>query len=217
MKNLLIAVLLAVGLLVTSQVFAAAPDLSIGSATGGVGTTVQIPVMADLSIPIFSNEFTVTYDPALLTPTSVTAGSANSGWTVVDNPNTAGTLIIGMFSAAGTSISGNAQQIAVINFTVNAGPGTLASPNLTLSNAVFDDNTVTNFINGNFTLSLLGDVNGDGKVTLADAVLTAQAAVGITSLTPVQQTAAEVDGTGKVDIYDAALIAQYVAGVINKL
>jgi hypothetical protein len=63
---------------------------------------------------------------------------------------------------------------------------------------------------------LLGDVNSDGGVNIADAELTAQAAEGLISLTSTQQQAAGVDGTGQVDIYDAYLIAEYAAGLITK-
>jgi hypothetical protein len=63
-----------------------------------------------------------------------------------------------------------------------------------------------------------GAVNGSGQpvVTIADAEMVAQAAIGLITLTPAQQTAAEVDGTGKVDIYDAFLIAEYAVGIISK-
>jgi hypothetical protein len=51
---------------------------------------------------------------------------------------------------------------------------------------------------------------------MADAVMVAQAAIGLITLTPTQQQAAQVSGSGKVDIYDAYLISAYVDGVIAK-
>jgi hypothetical protein len=72
---------------------------------------------------------------------------------------------------------------------------------------------------GNTSSSVLyGDVNGaaNGEVTLIDAELTAQAAVGLITLTSSQQQAAEVDGKSTVDIYDAYLIAEYAAGLITQ-
>jgi hypothetical protein len=60
-----------------------------------------------------------------------------------------------------------------------------------------------------------GDVNNDQVVTIADAELTAQVAVGLT-VSNFNTTAAEVDGKSTVDIYDAFLIAEYVAGLITK-
>lgn len=197
------------------KAFAAAPDISIGSASGYAGSTVSIPVTVDLMAPIFSNMFTVKYDPNLLTPTSVTTGLATTGWFIDDNHNSPGTLIIGMFSQSVNGITGNAQQIAVINFTVNAGVAALASPNLTLSNIVFDIANITTVTNGNFTLNLLGDVDGVQGITLSDAILIAKYSLGLTPLSASQLLSGDTSKDGKVTIYDAALIAEYVDGVIK--
>lgn len=218
-KTILTSLLLGTWLTFSGNSFAAAPDLSAGSVSGFPGQSVTVPIVADFSVPVGSSQFTLKYDPNLLTITGVTIGAANTGWTIVDNPNTPGTVIVGMFSTAGTPISGTAQTIANINFTVNATPGTptLTAPNLDLSSAVFDTATVTALTNGEFTLGLLGNPTGSGKVSVADALLVAQDVVGITTLTPFQQTEAEVDGTTTVNIYDAFLIAEYTAGIITKL
>jgi len=63
--------------------------------------------------------------------------------------------------------------------------------------------------------TLLGDVNGDGKVNIYDAELTAQYAIGNT-VAGFNTAAAEVDGTGKVNVYDAFLIGEYAVGSISK-
>jgi len=62
---------------------------------------------------------------------------------------------------------------------------------------------------------LYGDVSGDSEITAYDAALTAQASVGIITLTPGQITKADVSGDGEVSAYDAALIAQYSVGIID--
>lgn len=212
MKKILLTALF---LTLSFKAFAAAPDLTIGSVTGYAGQTVGIPVIADFSVPVFSLMFTVKYDPALLTPTSVTVGSSDASWFIDDNPNTAGTLIVGMFSAQGTAITNAGQQVAVINFTVKTGPGTLPNPNLMLSSIVFDTASITAVTNGNFTLSLFGDVDGNGKIDINDAIAVSMYSVGLITLTPTQLAAADVSKDGKVTIYDAAIIAQYVAGIIK--
>lgn len=214
MKKLLLTILFSI---LAFKVFAAAPDVSIGSAVAFPSQTFSVPVTADFSIPVGSSSFTIKYDPAILTLTSITTGSSNSSWLIVSNP-TSGSVNVGMFSATGIDISGTAQQIAVANFTVNTSPGTatLVSPNIDISNVVFDNNSIPTVTNGNFTLGLLGDVNGDGKVTIADATLIAQSVVGLTALTTIQTLAAEVDHSSKVNIYDCLLIAQYSTNIINK-
>lgn len=216
MKKVLLSLSLLLSLSINA--FASAPDLSIGSISAFAGQLITVPVTADFSVPVGSVQLTVKYDPALLTVTSVALGSANPGWFILNNPQTPGTLLVGMFSTAGIPLSGNGQVIANINFTVNANPGaaTLTSPNLNLSAVMFDETNINTLINGNFTLGLLGDVNGDGKVTIADAQLITQEVVGLTTFTPAQIQSGELDGTSSVDIYDAYLIAEYVAGITSK-
>src|SRR5664280_3502753 len=61
--------------------------------------------------------------------------------------------------------------------------------------------------------AVVGDVNGDGVVTMADALLLAQSIVGIATLTPAQQLAADVNGDGFITMADTLVTAQIVAGV----
>ena len=62
------------------------------------------------------------------------------------------------------------------------------------------------------TFGLLGDVDGDGSVTFADADRVLEAVIGMTTLTPQQEEDADVDGTGAVDVKDALMIQQFAAG-----
>ncbi|WP_338826041.1 hypothetical protein MTBGP_02560 [Moorella thermoacetica] len=57
-----------------------------------------------------------------------------------------------------------------------------------------------------------GDVNGDGKVTIMDAVKIARAVIGLETLTDAQKTAADFNGDGRVTIMDAQKIALYLIG-----
>lgn len=212
-------ILTAIFMIIGMNVYAAAPDINVGSATGFSGALVSIPIIADFSVSVGSSQFVLKFDPNLLTLGNITVGSGNTGWFITSFSPSPGTINIGMFSTTGIPISGTAQQIVVINFTVNAIPGsaTLTSPNLDLTSVYFDNNSISTITNGNFSLGILGDVNGDSKVTIADAQLVAQEVVGSTTLTPTQITASEVDGNSKVDIYDAFLIVQYSLGIITKI
>ena len=62
-----------------------------------------------------------------------------------------------------------------------------------------------------------GDVNGNGTVEPADALMALQAATGKITLTPEQETAADVDGQNGVTANDALLILQYATQKINAL
>ncbi len=61
-----------------------------------------------------------------------------------------------------------------------------------------------------------GDVDGDGKVSAADALEVLKSVVGKVTLTDEQKTAADVDGSGKVDATDALDILKKVVGNIDK-
>ncbi|MBN2441259.1 MAG: dockerin type I repeat-containing protein, partial [Spirochaetales bacterium] len=61
---------------------------------------------------------------------------------------------------------------------------------------------------------MLGDVDGDGEITIVDALLTAQYYV---DLNPVNfnPDLADVNCDGIIDIVDALLIAQYYVDLIS--
>ncbi len=60
-------------------------------------------------------------------------------------------------------------------------------------------------------LEVCGDVNGDGVVTAADAVIALEIAVGIRP----NDLAADLDGDGQVTSLDALMILKAAAGQIN--
>jgi len=59
---------------------------------------------------------------------------------------------------------------------------------------------------------VLGDVDGDGQVSAADARLALRAAVGLELLTKEQMTAADVDNDGKITAADARQILKIATG-----
>lgn len=62
-----------------------------------------------------------------------------------------------------------------------------------------------------------GDINGDGYVDAADAMITLQVAVGKVELNEAEFEAADVNGDGWVDAADAVRILRYDAGLIDSL
>ena len=63
----------------------------------------------------------------------------------------------------------------------------------------------------------LGDVNGDGTIDAADAVMIQRYDSGLTTLTDEQLAAADVNADGLVDAADAVKIQRYDAGLIAEL
>ena len=64
---------------------------------------------------------------------------------------------------------------------------------------------------------MLGDLNGDGKVNTADAVLVLKNAANMIVFDETQEKAADVNHDDKVNTADAVLILKYAAGMIAEL
>ena len=60
---------------------------------------------------------------------------------------------------------------------------------------------------------VLGDLNGDGTVEVADAVVALQFAVGIGTPTPAQVQAGDLNGDGSIDVADVLLILRLALGL----
>lgn len=62
---------------------------------------------------------------------------------------------------------------------------------------------------------IIGDVNGDGSVTVVDATIIQRYIARITDFTPEQKAAADTNGDGNVTIVDTTLIQRYIARIID--
>ena len=60
---------------------------------------------------------------------------------------------------------------------------------------------------------ILGDVDGDGKITASDAAVILRTVAGVESLTGSQESAGNVDGDTRITASDAAKILRVVAGL----
>ena len=65
--------------------------------------------------------------------------------------------------------------------------------------------------------ALTGDLNGDGTVNTADAVVVLKSAAGMVHLDEKQNTAGDCNHDGAVNTADAVLILKYAAGIITEL
>ena len=73
---------------------------------------------------------------------------------------------------------------------------------------------------GNFVIAeqlpVEGDVSGDGRVTVADALMVLQCCVGAIEFDERQTNSADVDLSGRVDTTDALMILQFTVKKIDK-
>ncbi len=70
-------------------------------------------------------------------------------------------------------------------------------------------------VEGSLPTLTMGDVNGDGKVNVLDAVMVLRHDANIIKLDDSQLKAADVNDDGKVDVLDAVMILRYEAGIIK--
>ena len=88
---------------------------------------------------------------------------------------------------------------------------------LTIDNIILSDNEATTYHAPDVTSTItvkdveMGDVNGDGNVTVSDVVLTAQKAVGM-SPDPFNEANADVNGDGNINVTDVVIIANIAVG-----
>lgn len=112
-----------------------------------------------------------------------------------------------------TGISMAAGQWQTVNFSLNVTAG--------IVDLVITDNGGDNshWVINSLEFTALspvvpGDVNGDGEVTIVDALQTAQHYVDIT-VPGFNARAADVNGDGQITIVDALMIAQYYVGLLD--
>lgn len=65
--------------------------------------------------------------------------------------------------------------------------------------------------------SVIGDVTGDGSVTISDVTMIQRYVADLTSFTPSQLTAADTNGDGGITIADATQIQLYIAQLLDRL
>jgi len=69
--------------------------------------------------------------------------------------------------------------------------------------------------NKEYTLVVLGDVNGDGKITPADSTVLLRAYVGLTNMTDAEKLAGDVNGDGKITPADSTVLLRAYVGLTN--
>ncbi|MBF0595393.1 MAG: right-handed parallel beta-helix repeat-containing protein [Candidatus Omnitrophica bacterium] len=161
-------------------------------------------------------------------------GGAVHNNTITNNTfETAGTISSGLFNWIGAGVGASHSQFGKItnfglydynlychpNFSAvmakRETPGSPASYSLADWQQSSGQDLHSRDVNASCASVLAGDVNGDGLVMMADAVMAAQFALNERSLTAQQQSNADISGDGKVTMYDAALIARKALGTVK--
>lgn len=198
--------------------------LAVADVQGAAGAMVSIPIMLSEGAGISALQFTLGFDPAILTPAAnpVALGSlVPSTFTVSANTARAGqiTVVISppLTSPLPTFNSGSG-TIVTLSFQVvgSATPG--ATSSLTLSNISASDRNANPIAitaqNGRFTVLAVrrGDINQDGVINVQDLILLIRHLTGESPLTGAALQAADVNGDGQVNVQDVVRLIQHLTG-----
>jgi hypothetical protein len=146
--------------------------IAVQSRTASPGGTVQVPIHLEKGESISSLGFNFAYDPSVLEVTSVLKGSVTAPATFTYNADTPGVVRFGYASNKEMSGIGS---VAAVAFKVRGDRGSV-SP-LTLSEGLVTSGSGSSLpvqlVNGIVTVEqrLAGDGNGDGQVTVLDALI----------------------------------------------
>lgn len=201
---------------------AATITLSIPTITSDPGESdIRVPVnISDVTgLGIISAQMTILYDPDLVVAKRIEFGGTiaqgvSSAYAVGNgkiklaftraNPfEGSGVLVFILFDLL-PKVSGGQTPLVMSNVKLNEGKGF----ELKIGNGELR-------IKSGNPPPTLGDVSGDGEITIFDAALLLQYIVGLIELTPQQRELADVSRNGRITAYDVALILQYVVGNIK--
>jgi len=224
MKNFL-GLLLLLLLLPMASAFAQ-PNLTVGSASGAAGATVNTPVTFTNNGAVVAISFDITYDSTKVTPTP-TVGSDGKLLPVSTFIKSPGTLYVVVLPYDPNVFppkplpTVNSGVLFTVPWAIAAGATgstalTLTNVNVTFSNAQAAAVSAGTLTNGQITIGssgvVCGDADGSGSADIVDALAIARYTVGLPPPPPVNTAAADVNGDN-VDIVDALLIARSTVGL----
>lgn len=175
-------------------------------------STAALAAEATVEIKDVATNGTVAFHPNSTTQLTVTKTDAQNGGMYLV------LVLAGAEGDDGTPLVPNASNILYINQTTASGntvtfdnvyPSAIKDSTVYLSGTGLDGLTKMGFIDLNVTL---GDVDGDERITISDAIKILQHLVDKVNLTGDSLLAADVNGDQVVDISDAIKILQKLVG-----
>ena len=169
-------------------------------------TSYEIPAGDGFSVVAYDFAGNLTTAPQIVTPAMYQiTPSAGVGGTI--SPSTVQDVLYGN-STTFTMTPNTGYQIADV-LVDSSSVGAVST--YTFSNVVANHIIAASF--SATPVVIPGDIDGDGSVTMLDALLAARAAVGITTLTGSAFQAADVDHDGIISMLDVLLIARIAVGI----
>lgn len=239
-RSLLCSVL-ASTMVIGSCVCANAATFTAGSENATAGNVVSVPITVapsagERSTDVNAYAIAISYDSSVLTPvvkgtdevgdnTYATVGdSFNSGVLTADlKDNETGNdeVLIGWAAASPVNVT-EASTLATVDFTVNANATgstdvKVAVAQVANSASALADASTIEAASGTVTVDtatgLLGDVNNDGDITMADANAIVRHVANIELIAVDRQQYADVNKDGGITMADANAVVRHVANI----
>lgn len=239
-RSLLCSVL-ASTMVIGSCVCANAATFTAGSENATAGNVVSVPITVapsagETSTDVNAYAIAISYDSSVLTPvvkgtdevgdnTYATVGdSFNSGVLTADlKDNETGNdeVLIGWAAASPVNVT-EASTLATVDFTVNASATgstdvKVAVAQVANSDSALADKSKIEAASGTVTVDtatgLLGDVNNDGDITMADANAIVRHVANIELIAVDRQQYADVNKDGGITMADANAVVRHVANI----
>ena len=234
------ALFLAVAMLLTVTCTASAEEavtVTVGAINGEVGDVVEVPVSISEGHYMVNGRFFLTYDPTVLELQTVSDDPDNPYFDEINTAVIDGSFMWAVRSPeagrvnavfATSSKTGNASGGVIFTLTfkllkASTGEIVLTIPELRTNSTGGDDTDAAltaesgavEVLPFDPTPAVKGDVNGDGVVTLPDAVRLFYYVNNLLKLTDKQTANADVTDDGNVNLTDAARVFYYVSGLID--
>ena len=208
---------------IVTNTFSPTSTITVGSGSGGPGSTVTVPLQAlgvPTSLRLGATTIDVLFDPAVLTPTACAKDPNN----VLDSSQCNITFAPGNVRFVGIDITGESGNILLANLSFQGvGTTTLTPSVVTYTDPTGADlPTVTQ--NGSITIGpVTGDVDCDTDIDAIDALFVLQYVSGLRTggvgcppaVGQLYLTAADVNASGGVNVVDALFLFQCVVGIPN--
>lgn len=184
--------------------------LTIPEVAAEPGESVTVPIDIDDASGLAGADITVTYNSSILTVDQVKSTTLSAGMNLVSNTNTPGRIILRM---AGSAIVSGSGALVDMIFTVSSSISEDTETPVSFESAEAYDangqNIPVSTQNGKVKIASprkKGDVNNDGKINAADAILALRISAGLRTATPEEFWAADINDDGKVKSNDAIII-----------
>jgi len=190
--------------------------ISVGSANAPTNSIVTIQVSVANVTNISGIFFDMFYNSSVVLVSNVSANESFIGSSVTQNiDNVNGTTRVVLTNSNFISASA---ETPVIDITFNVTGGSGSSTSLDLQNVEFSDSEFNPYtpmveVDGQITVGIKGDFNGNGRVDIGDVAMVAFMVAGKLP----EDLNADFNDNGRVDIGDAAKIACYLAGMVSEL